>query len=740
MTLDRYFKLSSYTLFAASFLMLAATRQLDWPTIILFASVLVIGWLVDDSRIRWRIPKRLVTGLMLGYFPFVVVDYALLGSASVLALIHFIFFASSFKLLQPKQNRDWLWLYTVSFFEVLLAAGMMIDTTFFVLLIIFLLAGISTMMSFEIRRAQAVMENAPEIEFWKETREARRRLGQPRVGNLGYFSASALALILLLAAPLFLVMPRVSGGFFGGRLLRSAALSGFSDSVRLGEVAQVKLNPRVVMRVRVEQPAEQYRAALRWRGVTFDFYDGRSWTELRTRRKPVSANSVGEYRLNDPADANFITKQTVYLEPLDIGTIFAAPEPFVVRDIPLLARDDGAGLWTRSHPFNHIIYTVFSDTREVRDAELRTDTSRLYWSDISRRYLQLPDDRDRRIDELAAEVTRGAATPLDIARRIENHLRTSYNYTLDLRRTNDGDPVADFLFNVRAGHCEYFATAMALMLRMRGVPSRLVNGFQMGEYSDVADVYTVRQSDAHSWVEAYFPKYGWIAFDPTPAAGLNVYDDGLMARLRHYGEAVEMFWQEHVVGFGESDQSAISFRVQQWLASYQTETSRWTDWKTQLVRWIEEWRRENIEAFAGMSLSEALRRIALHPWALAFYAFVGLIGAALIWQRRRQSWRYRLQHDAAGSAIAFYQEMLTSLERTGYQRTPDQTPQEFADALGLPSVREVTRCYQQVRFGGRRLTEIEIEQVSSALQELKKRKTKTAFKIESLASTKRGKM
>src|ERR1051325_6314676 len=358
MTLDRYFKLSSYTLFAASFLMLAATRQLDWPTIVLFAGVLVIGWLVDDDRVRWRIPKRLVTGLMLGYFPFVVVDYALLGSASVLALIHFIFFASSFKLLQPKQNRDWLWLYTVAFFEVLLAAGMTIDTTFFVLLIIFLLAGISTMMSFEIKRAQAAMENAPTIEFWKETHEARRRLREPHVGNLGYFSAASLALILLLAAPLFLVMPRVSGGFFGGRLLRTEALSGVSESVRLGEVAQVKLNPRVVMHVRVEQPPEQYRAMLRWRGVTFDYYDGRSWSELRPGRKNVPTTNPGEYRLEtrdsrlELPDMGYITKQTVYLEPLDISTVFAAPEPLIVRDLPWLMQDFGAGLWTRSHPFN----------------------------------------------------------------------------------------------------------------------------------------------------------------------------------------------------------------------------------------------------------------------------------------------------------------------------------------------------------------------------------------------------
>src|SRR5213079_3163916 len=82
------------------------------------------------------------------------------------------------------------------------------------------------------------------------------------------------------------------------------------------------------------------------------------------------------------------------------------------------------------------------------------------------------------------------------------------------------DPLADFLFNVKVGHCEYFATAMAVMLRTRGIGSRVVNGFLPGEYNQAAGAFTVRQSDAHSWVEVYFPQAdSWITFDPTPPAG-----------------------------------------------------------------------------------------------------------------------------------------------------------------------------------------------------------------------------
>jgi len=105
---------------------------------------------------------------------------------------------------------------------------------------------------------------------------------------------------------------------------------------------------------------------------------------------------------------------------------------------------------------------------------------------------------------------------------IEIYLRTRFGYTLQLPRVLPHDPLANFLFERKQGHCEYFASAMAVMLRTLRIPSRVVNGFQTGEYNDLTSQYVVRASNAHSWVEAYFPGYGWVAFDPTPAAPLEV--------------------------------------------------------------------------------------------------------------------------------------------------------------------------------------------------------------------------
>ena len=103
--------------------------------------------------------------------------------------------------------------------------------------------------------------------------------------------------------------------------------------------------------------------------------------------------------------------------------------------------------------------------------------------------------------------------------RVEEYLRTSFGYTLEQKASGD-DPLSDFLFNVREGHCEYFATAMAVMLRTKGIATRVVNGFQEGEFNATANMYVVRQRHAHSWVEVYFPgENAWITFDPTPSAG-----------------------------------------------------------------------------------------------------------------------------------------------------------------------------------------------------------------------------
>src|SRR5262247_1504853 len=753
MNLERYFIFSSYAMFMTGYVMLASTRQLDVFSLGLFAVVLGAGWLIDTGRLSWSIRHRSANWLMAGGLAILITEWYALGVSPVTVTLHFVFFAAALRLLRRKASRDWIWLYVVTFCQVLMTAGMMISTTFLLLVIIYLFAATSAFIAYEMRRsASAFAANNPSRQITVEYRKGndRRPVESPRLGSLPVFSACALTAILLLAAPIFLAMPRVSRGFSRSGMLRGEALTGFSESVRLREVAQIKLNPQVVMRVRVKFLRGAGPRTLRWRGVTLDNYDGQTWNY--TGQKPAllkrsvdgfhldefggykqalqsqSYDGFGRFRPRDAEWGSGDTEQRFFLEPLAIDTVFVAPEPRLITGLPDLARDQGDGLWTAPHDYYKLDYTAFSDTSEVSDERLAAENSRAYPSEIQRRYLQLPDNHDRRIDELAAEVTRGATTNVEIARRIEKYLNAAYGYTLDLRRVEDGDPVADFLFNTRQGHCEYFASAMVLILRSRRVPARLVNGFQTGEYNEAADVYTVRQSDAHSWVEVYFPRRDqngvWVAFEPTPAAGLSVYGDGMAAWLRHHREAMEMFWLEHVVGFDANKQFSIAGAAQRWVSSlfssYKWDLStQWIDWVSKVARQIES-RKDPGHASGGGQPESPRSGAGPRTPALALSVAALVLAAAFSWRRYGRSWRRSARHDASASAVAFYQEMLRALERAGHKRALHQTPAEYAEQLRAPAVSEITAIYQQVRFGDRILSDDDIARVSLLLREVRK--------------------
>lgn len=733
MNLDRYFIASSYTLLTASFVILSATRQVDGTSLIVFLVALMAGCLIDLSRLRWSISRRLANGLMVSWLGIAMIEWQVFRLPPALVITHFVLFASALKLLKRKDNRDWLWLYVISFCIVLMSAGLTMGTMFLVLLMVYLLAAISTFIAYEIRRTQQsfvqeVKDQKIVIELWREVNDVRRPLGKPSAIGLLGFSVLALVLILVLAVPLFLIVPRVTrnSGRSASKLTQGEALSGFSDTVRLGEVAQVKLNPQVVMRVRVSYPRgledQERQNNLRWRGVTLDRYDGQGWNNIGP--DPVPIRRSGEFfHLESPVRKIAFTEQQFFMEPLNISTVFAAPRPMLITGVADLSRDLGDGLWAESHGYDKLNYSVYSDTFVPGDSELAEDISRDYPRHIQQRYLQLPDNHDTRIDNLAAKVSEGAKNQIEIIRRIELHLKTQYDYSLDLRRVESGDPVADFLFNTRAGHCEYFASAMVLMLRAKRIPARIVNGFQTGEYNSKADVFTVRQSDAHSWVEAYFEQSKWVAFDPTPPAGLSEYDDGVMAWVREYSEAFEMFWLEEIVGFDTSRQISMIVTAQNMASSLQSNFSRhWISWTRKLSYWLDGSPLNN-EAIPETAKSEPknppLPVLANRPLVFVLIGLAVVCLAFLLTSRLRGRFSGR-KLKAVQQRIKFYDEMLRVLERSGHRRQPHQTPLEFAAAINLPAVAEITRLYQQARFSQKALTDEESLRVESLLRELRR--------------------
>jgi hypothetical protein len=384
-------------------------------------------------------------------------------------------------------------------------------------------------------------------------------------------------------------------------------------------------------------------------------------------------------------------------------------------------------------------YAVVSDIAGPDEASLRSDVSAEYSDDIRRLYLQLPKNPegvsrlDPRIEDLARQITRGAITTYEKAAAVENYLKDNFGYSLDVAISTE-DPLADFLFRARQGHCEYFATAMAVLLRSIDVPARVVNGFQMGEYNDVNNMYTVRELDAHSWVEVYFAGVGaWVEFDPTPPAGINSYSSGgLLARLRKYLEAAEVFWMDYIVTLSGEQQASIMVGLQQklvgvkdWISGQYLSLKKWLIMHVAYLIWERKW-----------SLSDALW-IGL-PLALIVLGFLAYsVGTSYRKVRRLKNrggqggwlqrmllglaWRRALKSKEGHrtGAILFYERMLSMLARRGVGKRSYQTPLEFAQECGLEEVSEITRFYNRVRFGGQDLDDYEASRVSDLLSQLK---------------------
>src|SRR5437660_7799703 len=292
---------------------------------------------------------------------------------------------------------------------------------------------------------------------------------------------------------------------------------------------------------------------------------------------------------------------TVYLEPLATEAIFVpgkvirlkgnfngeSNNSFSAIRRTYILRDSTDTLLNPYHNYTGIRYSGVSLLPPMNAAKLRAASTE-YPDKIISTYLQLPAALDPRIPQLAREITKNAATPFDKAVAIEYHLRNRFTYTLNLTGKPGDDPLAHFLFETRAGHCEYFASAMTIMLRTLGIPSREVNGFLPGEYNDLGGDYIVRASDAHSWVEVYFPGMDWQTFDPTPAAPAN--ETGFLTRLAQFADWMEITWSEWVIGYDFAHQLALAQNLQRDSRNWSESARNWFERKQRAgKRWMKSW-------------------------------------------------------------------------------------------------------------------------------------------------------
>lgn len=733
---DVYFRVSSYAMLVCGALALAVAGGMSLPLSLTFVALLAATWKLEGTR--WQLSERTALGLVLLSLPLFYLDWKLQGGffssgragGSMSALAHFILFLTIIKLWQRKADRDWLFLYLISFFEVLLAAGLSIGPNFLLSLGLYMFCALSTVVAFEVRRARRAVP-AQETRFvqttgvGRRTRSRQQRRTQTGAGTprrLALVALCLLALIFTLALPIFFITPRAGANALARADGGLTNIIGFSDEVTIGEIGRLQRSNRVVMHVRVDTPQNAQPGALRWRGVALDEFDGRAWHRTLTKNETFAGGDERTLFQFDTTEAlERLTTQTFFVEPMDTPVLFIAPRAIAMQGaLPFVRRDAEGGLATRPHTQERITYRAYSDTNDPPLALLQVDNGQV--PRAAMRYLQRPANLDPRIYELARRwiLEAHAQTNYDAARVIEAHLRHDFGYTLDLK-AGGADPLADFLFRVRAGHCEYFATAMTVMLRTLGVPARIVNGFQPGEYNDAADAYTVRQSDAHSWVEVYFPQNNaWVSFDPTPAAGHtgDTNNGGWLGGLRKYAEALELFWIQYVVAYDKQEQRSLASTVRSSLGAYrQTAGQAADELRAQLRAW---W--QQLPAL-GQAKGRAITINA--PLLLVIVAGGGLLFILAQRLRRMRLKRGRTSNEGntpGRSAIVFYERMNQALATRGLQRTPAQTPLEFAAATGVSEALLVTNAYNRVRFGAHDLSLAESEHVEAWLQRLEESK------------------
>lgn len=686
----------------------------------------------------WRgrgpeLSPRAATWLVLAYFLFFPIDMwgfsrsaaaaapnPMLYSA-LLATIHLLLFAVIVRLLSARSSRDHGFLAVLALTCMLASAILTVEVSFFVLLSIFLVLAVSTFVALEIQRSSTDAVTPPI--------ERGTPLAQQLEKALGAVSGFVAIGTLILGTLIFFLIPRFTAGYMSAINLQPTAMTGFSDNVTLGQIGKIQKDSTVVMRIRVDGTADSI-PDIHWRGIALTNFDGKRWFTPAHDMNVILSTTDGAYLFDQPLPHRESFRRLHYValaESMGTDAIFVAARPEKIvghfngsqaitggRASNYLLMDRTGSLFNPYHNETKTRYEGVSLLPMVPPADLRR-ASETYPKEIASEYFQLPD-LDARIKPLADRMTSGAKNPYDKAANIERYLQTKYTYTLDLSGPRTADPMAYFLFQSKAGNCEYFASAMTVLLRSEGVPARYVTGFLGGEYNDVAGDFIIRASDAHAWVEVYFPGYGWITFDPTPPG--NDAKHGLLGRISLYWDWMQFAWSEWIINYDFGHQISLAQDLQR--------SSR--DWSARTQRQYESVRDHALALMLAADKRLESSRVFL-PLLLVFLIFL------LAYLRGREvishvllRWgllAHRRGNVDSSLAALEYKEMLRLLEKRGFRKRPSQTAQEFAAGISAAEfagpVAQLTELYQATRFGDHPARAEQMSGLLSSIRDLVRR-------------------
>ena len=654
----------------AALLTFAAGEGFDSPYVLVPAAVLVLALVwrpSSEAGARIEIVSRIVSLALFAWIFYEAFVVAGDFMPPVLALMLFLLASES---LRPLQARNDLRLYGLSLALLIASTAYRAGVWFGVGFVAYIVLATLALMVGHLRR-QAETFRIADIPIRRPFLTA---------------TAALSGVTVLMSAVVFITFPRFPRNWTGLRLNNTGAvMAGFGDEVSLGEFGtRIGSNPEVVLRVEFPDGPPRDVGSLHWRGRSYDFFDGVRWS--RTRRvNAIVPPEIYLERWGAP-----IRRQRIYGGPEGAAVLFGL-HPILDLDPrsrirPFLDRVGDVRYWGSDIP----VYTVTSGPTLPPPAALRAAPDGP--PPAGGAYLQLPR-MSPRIALLADSLTRDYSTRYDKGLALVRFFERNFLYTLDLPPRRSEASLEYFLFERRAGHCEYFSTAMVVMLRSIGIPARNVNGFLGGAWNPEGRYLAVSQNDAHSWVEAWFPELGWVPFDPTPSGTREAVID------RQGGVGRDAFWPGRLFFDG------LQHRWNKWVLDYNLEK------QIGMLQKVGDLfdRNESRGPRGGFgNWREAL------PWLAVVAALF------LTWRLIPRRKRRTLSPEGR-----IYLALRQSYARAGFEDRA-APPLEWMEMLrkngapGITPAERIVRSYLRARFGGEQINDAEMERMRADLAEVRR--------------------
>lgn len=738
MTFVQLFRLSNYALILVGMASLCVAHLLEPVVLLVPVAAMVFMEYPPTQRVIGSVSSHMVNAVSSIVFFCVIADYAMLGRDLIADVVFFTVYLQVLKVLTARRNRDYFQIYTLALSHLILTTMLTIDTVFLVpfLLFIILAPWCLTLYTLKARMEDAYLgpeklrlKQSAEIE---DERVVRVLVSRDVVGGRLFVVTALLSLVLLAhTLGIFFLFPRVSLGFLTRGSQHGDAVSGFSEQVDLSSFGEIKNSDALAMRVFPEPGVNYDSDLLYWRGLVFDIYDGREWMRRHEKSKrAIVSRNTGVVRFAPRRDEGLI-KQRIQLEHLETDVLFATPRAEIVawkpeqvehvlqRGIspssfgPAVAVDAYGGLHFDGGMETERTYTTHSYVPRLSALELRAAPRGADSGEIDvDAYLQLPGF-SKRFHDLAQSLAARTANDYDRVQAVMRHVMGQCDYTLDLPRQG-ANPIESFLFKKPRGHCEYFASATALLLRAAGVPARLVSGFRGGDWNRYGNYISVRERHAHTWIEVYFPSYGWLPFDPTPPdASAGGFQALRFEALRHLYEWIELRWYNHIVNYTVDDQKRIAGGLLSRMRSMRA--------RVRSGEWLHRWKDALDGARRGPRSKKPAGLLVAVAGGLIIVTALTLLALRAIPQKLERT------RGATDRAPRFYRRFLSMVRRRGYRKQRGETPREFAARVGggLPELASdidfLISNYYLCRYGLGRLGDAESRRITETLHRLSKR-------------------